>query len=369
MEKMGLCSKNTDVLFMGNFVVFLRYSLQADDNIPQIKNEEWYDIFSFAKYHSLLGVLFYGIQKCGLKLPQQLFFQWLSYNERIRFLNIKSNEATLKISRFFEQKGFCTCILKGQGNTLCYPDPYVRTCGDIDIWLEGGRKRIVKMVDEQWPGQLERYHHIEIPAVDGIPVEVHFFPSYMHAPWRNKRLQKWFEEQAEKQFTNKVVLPGQNEKISIPTVEFNVIYQLQHMFSHLFTEGFGLRQVVDYYFVLKNTDTSNLTDIQKTLHHLGLHKFAGAMMWVMKEVLCLEGKYMIAEPNENEGRFLLSEIMQSGNMGHYDTRQGKTEGEGVVHRYFRMTLRNMRFIKHYPEEALCEPLFRTWYYFWRKWKK
>ena len=85
----------------------------------------------------------------------------------------------------------------------------------------------------------------------------------------------------------------------------------------------------------------------------------------MKEVLWLEDKYMIAELNEKEGRFLLSEIVQSGNMGHYDTRLGKKVGEGVVHRYFRMTRRNMRFVKHYPEEALCEQIFRTWFFFRR----
>lgn len=27
---------------------------------------------------------------------------------------------------------------------------------------------------------------------------------------------------------------------------------------------------------------------------------------------------------------------------------------GNVHRYFRMSLRNMRFVKYYPSEALCE---------------
>ena len=202
-----------------------------------------------------------------------------------------------------------------------------------------------------------RYHHVEVPAVDGIPIEVHFFPSYMHAPWRNKRLQRWFECQASEQFANRVVLPGTDEPVSIPTSEFNVIYQLQHMFSHLFTEGFGLRQVVDYYFVLKaqNDGRDMIEDVRRTLRYLGLWKFAGAMMWGMKEVLHLDEKYMIAEPNEKEGRFLLSEIMQSGNMGHYDKRLGKTTNESITHRYFRMTLRNMRFVKHYPEEALCEP--------------
>ena len=36
----------------------------------------------------------------------------------------------------------------------------------------------------------------------------------------------------------------------IPTVEFNIIFQLTHIYSHLMNEGIGLRQLLDYYYVL-----------------------------------------------------------------------------------------------------------------------
>lgn len=58
--------------------------------------------------------------------------------------------------------------------------------------------------------------------------------------------------------------------------------------------------------------------------------------------------------------------MRGGNFGQYDDRLGDKTGEGKVHRYFRMSLRNMRFVRHYPSEALCEPLFRTWFWTWKK---
>lgn len=58
--------------------------------------------------------------------------------------------------------------------------------------------------------------------------------------------------------------------------------------------------------------------------------------------------------------------MQGGNFGQYDTRLGSKENEGKLHRYLRMSLRNLRFAKHYPTEALSEPLFRTWFALWKK---
>ena len=89
-------------------------------------------------------------------------------------------------------------------------------------------------------------------------------------------------------------------------------------------------------------------------------------MFVMKEVFGLSEDRMIAPMAEKEGRFLLDEIMRGGNFGQYDDRMGSKVGESKIHRYFRMNLRNLRFVKHYPAEALSEPLFRTWFAVWKK---
>ena len=236
--------------------------------------------------------------------------------------------------------------------------------GDIDIWLEGGHDRIMEFVNGRWPGMLERYHHVEIPAWKGVAVEIHFTPSYMHVPWMNRRMQHWFAEQAEKQFSNRTELPDGTGSICIPTEEFNLIYQLSHIYRHLFSEGIGLRQMMDYYFIIRNEELG-MRNYENELMNLGLRKFAGAVMWVLHEVFGLEEKFYIVPADERRGKLLLEEILIGGNFGQYDTRLGNKDGEGKLHRYFRMSLRNMRFIKHYPSEALCEPVFRTWHFFWR----
>lgn len=355
---------------------FLRYCLDDALPLPESSNKiDWKKMMEWAEKHAFVGVVFGGIQKAGkaLNIPYYDLMKWIGYAQVIESQNILSNQVAVKVSRQFEGNGFRLCVLKGQGNAELYPNPYSRTPGDIDIWLEGGKKKILEFVNSKWPGQLERYHHVEIPPINGVPIEVHFMPAYMRNPIYNRRLQKWFAEQADEQFSHYVTLPDCDTPISIPTPAFNCIYQLQHMFSHLFTEGFGLRQVTDYYFVLKKfrdeslefRDSLKSIELEETLKYLGLWKFARAMMWVMQRVYSLDSKYFIAEPDQKEGKFVLNEILQSGNMGHYDTRLGHKEGETVVHRYFRMTRRNMRFVKHYPSEALCEPIFRTWYFFWR----
>ena len=369
------------------FFDFLRFCIGSAKEIPDsLKEVDWKELYVIAKKQALLGVLFHGIQRLPKELApeQKLLMQWMVMAEMIRKQNIKLFQDSVKVCQNFENEGFANCILKGQGNALLYPDPYMRTPGDIDIYLAGGRKRVMQYINKVCPNQVMRYHHVDFPVMK-TAIEVHFTPSYMFFPIHNSRMQKWFKEVMGEQCNHRVSLPDGYGEIHVPQVSFNVIYILSHLHRHIFTEGIGLRQLLDYYFVLLkwHTDLTNLTDSNKSLpqmtlintdldalrhklKYLGLWKFAQAVMFVMKEVFGLSEDRMIAPMDEREGRFLLDEIMRGGNFGQYDDRMGSKVGESKIHRYFRMNLRNLRFVKHYPTEALSEPLFRTWFALWKK---
>ena len=369
------------------FFDFLRFCIGSAKEIPDsLKEADWKELYSIAKKQALLGVLLHGIKRLPKELApeQKLLMQWMVMAEMIRKQNIRLFQDSVKVCQNFKNEGFANCILKGQGNALLYPDPYMRTPGDIDIYLSGGRKKIMKYVDRVCPNQVMRYHHVDFPVMK-TAIEVHFTPSYMFYPIHNRRMQKWFEKVMDEQCNHWGALPDGYGEIHVPLVSFNVIYILSHLYRHIFTEGIGLRQLLDYYFVLVkwHTDITNLTDSNKSLpqmtqintdldalrhelKYLGLWKFAGVVMYVLHVTLGLPEEKMIAPINVNEGRFLLAEIMQGGNFGQYDTRLGSKENEGKLHRYFRMILRNLRFVKHYPTEALSEPLFRTWFALWKK---
>lgn len=369
------------------FFDFLRFCIGSAKEIPgSLKEVDWKELYRIAQKQALLGVLFHGIRRLPKELApeQKLLMQWMVMAEQIRKQNIRLFLDSVKVCQNFENKGFANCILKGQGNALLYPDPYMRTPGDIDIYLSGGRRKIMKYVDQVCPNQVMRYHHVDFPVMK-TAIEVHFTPSYMFCPIHNRRMQKWFEEVMGEQCNHRGSLPDGYGEIHVPQVSFNVIYILSHLYRHIFTEGIGLRQLLDYYFVLLkwHTDLTNLTDSNKslpqmtqintdldTLRHelkyLGLWKFAQAVMYMLHEVFGLSEDRMIAPMDEREGRFLLDEIMRGGNFGQYDDRMGSKVGESKIHRYFRMNLRNLRFVKHYPTEALSEPLFRTWFALWKK---
>lgn len=369
------------------FFDFLRFCIGSAKEIPDsLKDADWKELYRIAQKQALLGVLFHGIKRLPKELApeQKLLMQWMAMAEMIRKQNIRLFQDSVKVCQNFKNEGFAICILKGQGNALLYPDPYMRTPGDIDIYLSGGRKKIMKYVNRVCPNQVMRYHHVDFPVMK-TAIEVHFTPSYMFCPIHNRRMQKWFKQVMDLLYSNVVTLPDGYGEIHVPQVSFNVIYILSHLYRHIFTEGIGLRQLLDYYYVLVkwHTDLTNLADSNKSLpqmtqintdldalrhklKYLGLWKFAQTVMFVMKEVFGLSEDRMIAPMDEKEGKFLLDEIMRGGNFGQYDDRMGSKVGESKIHRYFRMNLRNLRFVKHYPAEALSEPLFRTWFAVWKK---
>ena len=234
------------------FFDFLRFCIGSAKEIPDsLKEADWKELYAIAQKQALLGVLFYGIQRLPKELApeQKLLMQWMAMAEQIRKQNIKLFQDSVKVCQNFENEGFANCILKGQGNALLYPDPYMRTPGDIDIYLSGGRRKIMKYVNRVCPNQVMRYHHVDFPVMK-TAIEVHFTPSYMFCPIHNRRMQKWFEKVMDEQCNHRGSLPDGYGEIHVPQVSFNVIYILSHLYRHIFTEGIGLRQLLDYYYVV-----------------------------------------------------------------------------------------------------------------------
>ena len=426
-----------------------------------IAGMNWQALYSFASKQALLGLCFDGIERLGEEYPEELrlnpigrelLMTWMGKAQQIRRQNMKVNVVASKLYSMLREDGLRCCILKGQGNALMYSNAYSRNPGDIDVWVNASREQITEYAKTHFEiGNDIRFQHLET-SMDGVPVELHFFPCTMNNPIYHVRLQKWFKRNADLQCSNVVSLPGGIGEIAIPTTAFNVIYQLTHLYHHFFDEGIGMRQIIDYFLVVNDfsknvfldTDFSNhpvplskegstshpdpltlrgeggnrptrcseplrskdggpskvspdcagwdrrgvsgdiasdasvssafttdssastaLDVVQRELKYLGLWKFAGAVMFVLHEVLGLAEDKMIVPMDEKRGKLLLSEILNGGNFGKHFTKYGHFTQQGMAKKYFLKIWRNMHFVRYYPAEALCEPIFRTWHFFWR----
>ena len=407
-----------------------------------ITGMDWQELYSFASKQALLGLCFEGIERLGKEYPEELkqnpigrelLMTWMGKAQQIHRQNMKVNAVAGKLFAMLREDGMRCCVLKGQGNALMYPNPYSRTPGDIDVWIDASRERIMEYAQKKFElGDNIRLQHLET-SLDGVPVELHFFPCSMNNPIYHARLQKWFRRNADLQCSNIVGLPAGAGDIAIPTMAFNVVYQLTHLYHHFFDEGIGMRQIIDYFivvndfsknvflnnksskitpslFTLKEGSTSHpdplslrgeggnrptrcseplrskdggpskvspncagwdrrgvsgdtgsvscssasgssitsvssasttdssastaLDVVQRELKYLGLWKFAGAVMYVLHEVLGLAEDKMIVPVDEKRGRLLLAEILEGGNFGRHFTKYGGFTHQCMGKKYF-----------------------------------
>lgn len=201
------------------------------------------------------------------------------------------------------------------------------------------------------------YHHIHFHLFEDVHLEVHVWPSYMNNPIHNRRFQQF------------CALHRPVMESAMPSLAFDRVFILLHCFGHHSGYGVGLRQVMDYYYVLKQgfTEDEKVESVY-WIKRLGLYRFASGLMWVFRDVFGLSSDCLLMPPNEASGRFILNEVMQTGNMGH-----GETRDWGSVKTPFARFIHNIRrdfyFARHYPSEALWQPWFNLWQYFWCKTKK
>ena len=237
---------------MSLFFELIQLSLGRRDCFSLCPSEkEWGELFELAKMQALVGVLFSGVERLPeeQRPPKDILLKWFAMTEMIEKENRRMNDIAVRVQERFMKEGFRSCILKGQGVATLYPNPLRRQSGDIDIWLEGKRGRIIEYVQGICRPKKILWYHLDFTAVKDAEVEVHFMPSWMFNLFTDRRLQAWFKDRSEEMFENTTTLPN-GSLIHVPTQDFNIVYLLIHIYRHLFEEGIGLRQLMDYYFLL-----------------------------------------------------------------------------------------------------------------------
>lgn len=314
-----------------DLIRFLRKSLGVADFTETIfEIGDWTELHEFAERQSIIGLCYSGMcllpENC--RPPKNLFFRWGMEAEAIRGLNKKMNSVACRLTDLFSNHGCQSAILKGQANALLYPDPSLRQSGDIDIWVEGGRNKVLEILSElNLQGCLSvGEHDISIPATYfGFIVEVHFLAcSGNRNPFSNRRLQDFLKKELE------YVYPcsEKSKKIfNVPSKKFALVMQLSHIQRHFLTVGIGLRQIIDYYFLLKASTVQDRKEVSSQLKKFGLSNIASALMWVLQELFLLEDQFLLCAVDVSRGKRLLQDVLEGGDFGQYSKR---TKGSAII---------------------------------------
>ena len=348
----------------GLFVELLQVSLGVKKELSITpSNDEWRLLYLTATKQTLLGVVFDGIEKLpkSQQPSHEILSRWIANVIKIEQSNRLSITRIKELSHSCNDHELQVCLLKGQSVARLYPNPLRRQSGDIDVWVRGQRNQIIQLFQSISPLKDISYHHAHCDIFNDTDVEVHFTPCWMYNPITNYKLQSFFKNSEELQFSNR----SDALSINLTLVYFDLVYSAVHIYRHLFSEGIGLRQLLDYYYIMKCSTFEQRNQAYKFLCSLGMGRFTRAMMYVLEVMFSMSKDNMYVCPDEKIGRFLLSEIMQAGNFGKFDGRikRGK---QSLFNRFINSYKRNLKFVKYFPSEVLWAPFWKIWHFVWRK---
>lgn len=351
----------------------LRGALRGKPYIGALTSKQFEEVLKQAEEQAIFGLVFNAVHNAEVVdkedvsgdevgKVQMAIFEAVGLQEQIKQQNEIVNERAELLTRILTAWGYRTCILKGQGVAQLYPNPLLRQSGDIDIWVDGNRDIIVSCLRNNCIGVHDiHYVHFGAGFFNDVKVEVHFRPSWMYNPFSNRKLQSYFKENKAMQFANVDDKAG----FAYPTIGFNLVYSLIHINRHIFEEGIGLRQLVDYYYILKHSSSEERNEAFRQLCRLSLKRFAAAIMYIEKDVFGIKDDFLLCAPDEKEGKFLLNEIIRGGNFGQYDSRNEWYNKDSRFKRGLFHLKRNWRYLKHYPGEVIWIPAWSIWHWCWR----
>lgn len=338
------------------------YPLKREE-LPSILVDEpidWNCIYEMANKQAIIGVVFPCIERMPHDMipPKNLLMNWFGQVMYLKARNEQLNSKCVELTHRYGKDGFSCCILKGQSNNSLYPNGMVRTPGDIDLLIRhadskdvyANRHYCIRYLRGLAPQCVVQYHHAEMPSEDNISLEVHYTPIMAFTHGVNRRIQEYLWE------TGILCKVDGLDFYRLPNVP-NAIFQMMHIFKHLVIEGVGLRQVIDYFWLLRSMTIEERAEVSRLLPQFRLRKFAGALMYVLQQCCGLSDEYLLVKPDEGRGEYFLSEICKGGNFGRYNQEIDR-KAKGKIHNQLMILRLAMRGFRYFPIESLYSPLSR-----------
>ena len=358
--------------------------------------DEWGELYAIAKKQALLGVCFAGVQRLveqKQEPPKMLYLTWLGMAAKIQLRNEIVNRRCAELQEKLSAEGFRSTVLKGQGIAALYKYgafnglnsssgindessnnsnisniselSMFRQSGDIDAWIDAPRDEIIAYVKRLCPNEDVDISskHIEFRVFKDTEVEAHFVPVATKTPFIGGRVKAYYESEKARQMGHRVTL-ATGQEIVAPTIAFQAIHILQHAFGHFLFEGIGLRQLMDYYFVMQQPFTEEeKASIAKTMKGFGMYRFARGVAYVLREVF--GDKKCFIPADEGLGKRILKSVMEEGNLGKHDEKRDGKKMSSSWNRFWYHNIRMWKYVDMAPWTIVMSPFMRIHEYAWR----
>lgn len=272
------------------------------------------------------------------------------------------NSKLAEVLELLRSEGMSPVLLKGQGLAELYGDSYVRQCGDIDLYVGPDDYRRACQLTEVFAGsppcECENMKHTTYRC-GGVLVEIHRIADNLAGGKRDKVYQQWTISHLRSENLRNIDIAGTS--VSVPPVNFDVIYIMNHAWHHFVNGGIGLRQICDWtLYMHRFHDQIDVDALRKDLEDFGLSR-----VW---EFFCGMAVRHLGLPEDEcplytgsysrESDRMMELIMSEGNFGRHSdqikTPRPKGYVSGKLHSFRNITSRYSRIFMIYPSMMLKE---------------
>lgn len=338
---------------------------------------DWAKIYQSARKQALLGIVFDGVQTLPKEKqpPRNIYLQWCNAMLHIEENNRVLNRELANVYALMRENGIEPVLMKGQGVAQNYRYPLHRHCGDIDLYIgpENYEKANALLRKEVTSELEETYKHINV-VWHGVTVENHRVLTQLSAPLADRRLQaeikRWHgSDECRKRWIGDV-------EVTLAPLPFDTAFVLIHSVQHFLNEGIGLRQICDWACMLHaQRNLPGKEDIAHLLKSFGLEKAArvfGALAVCFLGLPQEDLPIAYRKKDIPTAEWLLNDIWQGGNFGHYDQeRQNRPKGywKGKWFTFTRAIGRCYELGALAPREACWYPFVLIKHSMEMQWKK
>lgn len=271
----------------------------------------WEEVFALAKRGGVAALTFDATMRLpeNLRPSRDLRIRWGLHAQASAERYARQRETAAHLASIFAEKDVKTMLLKGLSLARYYPEPALRECGDIDVWLYGDCEKGNDIARSLGLVLTEENPKHSTFLLNGVLVENHrtFLDEALYR--MDKRLDKQLANILDTQPS--VSLPDTNGLLNTPPPDFNALFLLRHASMH-FPDGIALRHVVDWALFLhtehKNIDADAL---RSTLRNEDLVEFAGILTAMARIYLNLNDTHSLLThgPYEQQARRVMDSIL------------------------------------------------------------
>lgn len=228
--------------------------------------------------------------------------------------NARNDYEHVRICSIMKNAGIPCTVLKGFASALYYPDPLMRSMGDVDFLVDADDfEKADKVLIEngyETTGKNNDVHDIYVSKT--CRCEMHFQPSGIPEGKAGEKIKKYLSDLLDKSETVKTELGN----IIVPSAYHHGLIILLHMCHHLTGDGLGLRHLCDWAVFLNTIGEKKFLEMfEETFKDIGLWEFAKTMTFISCKYLGLKGMSWAKNADKKLADYILIDIIIGGNFG------------------------------------------------------